>query len=61
MTSSKEFYRDEKTFDSVLMNFIVIGESVARLDKGFKESHPDFHGIRTSLKTPFYLLLLEKD
>lgn len=41
ITSSKEFYGDEKTFDSVLMNFIVIGESVARLDKGFKESHPD--------------------
>ena len=25
------FYADEKTFDAVLMNFIIIGESVARL------------------------------
>jgi uncharacterized protein with HEPN domain len=25
------FYLDEKTFDAVLMNFVIIGESVARL------------------------------
>lgn len=31
------FYQDEKTFDSVLMNLIVIGESVARLDDEIKE------------------------
>jgi uncharacterized protein with HEPN domain len=41
ISASNEFYEDEKTFDSVLMNFVVIGESVARLDKVFKESFPD--------------------
>jgi len=28
----KQFYEDEKTFDSVLLNFVIIGESVARLN-----------------------------
>lgn len=31
------FYQDEKTFDAVLINFIVIGESVSRLSKTLKE------------------------
>jgi uncharacterized protein with HEPN domain len=38
---SKEFYEDEKTFDSVLMNFVVIGESVARLDDDLRKLYPD--------------------
>ncbi len=35
------FYADPKTFDAVLMNFIVIGESVSRLSEEVKhkESH----------------------
>lgn len=36
----KQFYEDEKTFDSVLMNFVIIGESVARLSGEFKMSQP---------------------
>ncbi len=35
----KQFYEDEKTFDSVLMNFVVIGESSARLSQEFKIEH----------------------
>jgi uncharacterized protein with HEPN domain len=31
-----QFHQDEKTFDSVLMNFVVIGESVDRLSDAFK-------------------------
>ena len=31
------FYEDEKTFDAVLINFIVIGESVSRLTETLKE------------------------
>jgi len=27
------FYSDEKTFDAVLMNFVIIGESVSRLSE----------------------------
>jgi uncharacterized protein with HEPN domain len=47
--SSKEFYEDEKTFDSVLMNFVVIGESVSKLDEEFKSSHPgvSWHKIKS--------------
>jgi uncharacterized protein with HEPN domain len=41
ITNSKAFYEDEKTFDSVLMNFVVIGESVAKLEKEFREMHPN--------------------
>jgi uncharacterized protein with HEPN domain len=35
------FYADEKSFDAVLLNFVVIGESVARLSKRIKESNPN--------------------
>ena len=31
------FYNDEKTFDAVLVNFVIIGESVSRLTENFKE------------------------
>ncbi len=31
------FFADEKTFDAVLMNFMVIGEAVGRLTKELKE------------------------
>lgn len=35
------FYADEKTFDAVLMNFVIIGESVSRLSQELmeKEDH----------------------
>lgn len=33
------FYTDEKTFDAVLMNFVVIGESVVRLSDNLKEQN----------------------
>ena len=35
------FFADEKTFDAVLMNFIIIGEAVARLPEELKarEAH----------------------
>ncbi len=36
--NADEFYEDEKTFDAVLINFVIIGESVARLSKEFKEN-----------------------
>ncbi len=31
------FFTDEKTFDAVLLNFVVIGEAVRRLTDGIKE------------------------
>ena len=39
--SYEQFYEDEKTFDSVLMNFVVIGESVSKLSSDFRKSQPD--------------------
>jgi uncharacterized protein with HEPN domain len=38
IATSDEFYEDEKTFDSVLMNFVIIGESVDRLSNDFKST-----------------------
>ena len=35
--TGEEFYRDQKIFDAVLMNFIVIGESVAKISSNLKE------------------------
>lgn len=35
------FFADQKTFDAVLMNFVVIGEAVARLSTTLKEKHED--------------------
>jgi len=31
------FYNDQKSFDAVLMQFIVIGEAVNRLDEAFRD------------------------
>lgn len=33
------FYYDSKSFDASMMQFVVIGEVVARLDEDFKEEH----------------------
>lgn len=35
------FYQDVKTFDAVLMNFIIIGESVGRLSEELITQYPD--------------------
>ncbi|MBK7870098.1 MAG: DUF86 domain-containing protein [Saprospiraceae bacterium] len=34
------FYEDRKTFDAVLMNFVVIGETVVKLKEDLKASNP---------------------
>ncbi len=41
VANADEFFADEKTFDAVLMNFVVIGESVAKLSDELKETYPD--------------------
>jgi uncharacterized protein with HEPN domain len=30
VSNADEFFSDEKTFDAVLMNFVIIGEAVSR-------------------------------
>jgi uncharacterized protein with HEPN domain len=39
--NSEQFRKDEKTFDSVLMNFVIIGESVERLTDVFKKTNAE--------------------
>ena len=34
---AESFYNSQKSFDAVLMQFVVIGEAVGRLDSAFKE------------------------
>lgn len=40
ISNAQEFYNDDKTFDAVIMNIIIIGESVSKLEESFKEQHP---------------------
>lgn len=35
------FYHDQKSFDASMMQFVVIGEIISRLDENFKESHTE--------------------
>ena len=46
--SWQDLKNDEKTFDACLMNFVIIGESVLRLDSSFVESkmHMEWHKIK---------------
>jgi uncharacterized protein with HEPN domain len=48
LTSWEDLKNDEETFDACLMNFVIIGESVLRLDSGFIEvnAHMEWHKIR---------------
>lgn len=41
-----DFFADEKTFDAVLMNFVIIGESVARLSENMKEEEDQIPWIK---------------
>jgi len=38
--NSNDFYHDQKSFDACMMQFIVIGEAVSRLDDNFKNLNP---------------------
>jgi len=40
------FLHDVKTFDAVMMNFIVIGEMVDRISKKFKDANPQIEWNR---------------
>ena len=35
-----DFYHDQKSFDACMMQFVVIGEIISRLDTDYKVSHP---------------------
>lgn len=35
---AEEFYHDSKSFDATMMQFVIIGEIISRLDEDFKSS-----------------------
>ena len=35
---AEEFYHDSKSFDATMMQFVIIGETISRLDEDFKNS-----------------------
>ncbi len=37
--NADEFYEDYKSFDAVMMNFVVIGEQTLKIDDKFKENN----------------------
>ncbi|WP_321778185.1 DUF86 domain-containing protein [Sulfurimonas sp.] len=38
-SNADDFYHDQKSFDASMMQFVIIGESINRLDKRFKTKH----------------------
>jgi uncharacterized protein with HEPN domain len=38
-TNADDFYHDSKSFDASMMQFVVIGEIVTRLDVNYKQTH----------------------
>ena len=38
-SDADDFYHDSKSFDATMMQFVVIGEIVARLDDNYKQIH----------------------
>ena len=40
-SNADDFYHDEKSFDASMMQFVVIGEVISRLDEGFKKEHSE--------------------
>jgi uncharacterized protein with HEPN domain len=37
--TADSFYHDEKSFDATMMQFVIIGEMIVKLDDTFKEEH----------------------
>jgi len=37
--NADDFYHDEKSFDATMMQFMVIGEMISKLDEDFKEKY----------------------
>ena len=38
-SDADDFYHDSKSFDATMMQFVVIGEIVAKLDDDYKQTH----------------------
>lgn len=38
-TNADDFYHDAKSFDATMMQFVVIGEIIIRIDEDYKQQH----------------------
>lgn len=38
-STADDFYHDEKSFDATMMQFVVIGEMISKLDESFKKEY----------------------
>jgi len=43
---AETFYFDSKSFDATMMQFIVIGEMIDRLDESFKKENPQIAWVK---------------
>jgi len=39
--NADDFYHDQKSFDACMMQFVVIGEVISRLDEEYKKEHSE--------------------
>ncbi len=48
LIDADDFFENDKTFDAVLMNFVIIGEAVSRLSQELKDMESDipWNGIK---------------
>lgn len=42
----EDFYYDAKSFDATMMQFVIIGEMITKLDESFKKQHQDIPWIK---------------
>lgn len=42
----EDFYFDSKSFDATMMQFVIIGEMISKLDEQFKQVHSDIPWVK---------------
>ena len=57
--TAEEFYANDRDFDAVMMNFIVVGETVDKLSDDLKSKHPGInwgkiYGLRNILAHHYF-------
>ena len=58
LESAEAFEKDVESFDATIMNFIVLGESVGKLSKTFKEEHPNIEWRKFMHSGMFWLMII---
>lgn len=63
--NSSNLENDQKTFDAILMNFIIIGESTGRLSEELKSTYNDIpwrfiYGLRNIIAHDYFGVLAEE-